>query len=490
MKRAMCLRILPRSPGARCRRDGRAAKPVDLGKLAAWANCLSPVVQPALPDSLLLDVTGCERLFGGEDHLLRTALCGLASEGFAACGTIADTVGAAWAVAHGNRVSVVIPPGRVVAALAPLPPWTLRLSDRDAETLLAVGVRKIEALLQIPRASLASRFGDGLRRRLDQALGHVPEPLDPYRPPAEPVSRIRFAGVTDRLEVIHEAADRLLAFFCEQLERRAVGVRSLLCTMYHEDAAPTTREVGLSRPTRSVNHLRSLLHARLEASPPTAVVFGMMLWSRAVEALGDAQGRLFDPGDGSARWSWEDGEGLTCLLDRLSNRLGAEAVVRPELVADHQPERAYRCVPVMGGEEGRRSVPSEHLRAGSATELGFRVPGSGVRDAGTIGVAYGLSREGANSSFLGGGRPLRLFARPVEVRAMAIVPDGPPTWFRWEGREHVISDAIGPERIETGWWRGDDVQRDYFAVASSAGRRFWLFRERRGGRWFVQGSFE
>ena len=79
---------------------------------------------------------------------------------------------------------------------------------------------------------------------------------------------------------------------------------------------------------------------------------------------------------------------------------------------------------------------------------------------------------------------------PIEVPAMALVPDGPPTWFRWGGRELEIVDAVGPERIETGWWRGCDVQRDYFAATSSTGRRFWLFRDRRSGRWFVHGSFD
>jgi len=297
-------------------------------------------------------------------------------------------------------------------------------------------------------------------RRLDQALGAVPEPIEPCRPPAGPVSRIRFAGPTDRIEVIGEAIDRLLALFCEQLTHRAIGVRQLLCTFYHEEAAPTTLEVGLSRPSRSAKHLRSLLIARIESSPPGAPVLAMMLWSRVFENMDDAQACLFDLDDGP-----RDENEFTVLVDRLSNRLGTDAVVRPELVEDHQPEHAYRYVPVLeSGKTKRRKTGKAVPHADPLAQA----------DVGAAGVQ----------------RPLRLLTRPVEVRAMAIVPDGPPTWFRWDGREHAVVEAVGPERIETGWWRGHDVRRDYFVVLSQTGRRFWLFRHRGTGRWFVHGSFD
>lgn len=425
-----------------------------LASLAAWANCLSPIVQPTSPDSLLLDVTGCERLFRGEPNLLRLGIEGLSGQGFMACGAIADTIGAAWAVAHGSESPTVVPPGQTAAAITSLPPWTLRLSRGEASTLDAVGVRKIEALLQIPRASIAARLGENVLLRLDQALGRATELIEAFRPPAEPVSRMRFAGATEQIEAIHEGLDRLLAFFCEQLSRRALGVRGLLWTLYHEEAAPTTLEIGLSRATRSARHLRSLLAAKLETARLRAPVFAMMLWTRATDPLGDGQAGLFDEVAGRAWGECPAEEGFAGLVDRLSNRLGIDAVLRPELVEDHQPECAYRYVPAIQGE---------------------RTTGASA--------ALPVLREGA-------ARPLRLLPRPIEVPAMALIPDGPPTWFRWAGREHVIVEAVGPERIETGWWRGCDVRRDYFAVTAQTGRRFWLFRERRGGRWFVHGSFD
>lgn len=419
-----------------------------LETLADWANCLSPIVQPEPPDVLLVDVTGCERLFRGESNLLRLGIEGLAAKGISARGAIADTLGAAWAVAHAGSTPTVVPPGEATAALAPLPPWALRLSRSDAAALDAVGVRKIETLLHLPRSSILTRLGPEVLRRLDQAIGGGPEWLEPYRPPVEPVSRIRFPGATDRVEVIHEALDRLLAFFCEQLVQRRLGVRHVLWTLYHEQAVPTTLEVHLSAATRMAKHLRSLLLARLDASPLAAPTFAMMLWTRATERMGDAQASLFEFGEAG------DVEPVAGLLDRLSNRLGAEAVVRPEPVDDHQPERAYRYVPVVGEQRA--------ARAGSASAATETLPR----------------------------RPLRLLNQPIGVPVMALVPDGPPTWFRWQGSEQTVTHATGPERIETGWWRADDIQRDYFVVSCRTGQEFWLFRDRQTGRWFVHGSFD
>ena len=79
---------------------------------------------------------------------------------------------------------------------------------------------------------------------------------------------------------------------------------------------------------------------------------------------------------------------------------------------------------------------------------------------------------------------------PALVAAVAVVPDGPPVWFEWQGQRHDVAQAVGPERIETGWWRGRHVQRDYYRVAGTTGGGFWLFRDRVSGQWFVHGVFD
>ena len=73
---------------------------------------------------------------------------------------------------------------------------------------------------------------------------------------------------------------------------------------------------------------------------------------------------------------------------------------------------------------------------------------------------------------------------------MSAVPEGPPFQLSWGGKKYGITHSWGPERIETGWWRGQDVRRDYYVVATDAGTRLWIFRRRDDERWFLHGSFD
>ena len=72
---------------------------------------------------------------------------------------------------------------------------------------------------------------------------------------------------------------------------------------------------------------------------------------------------------------------------------------------------------------------------------------------------------------------------------MSARPDQPPAWMQWEDREYAIERTWGPERIETGWWRGADVRRDYYVAETTDGERFWLFRDLAAGGWFVHGIY-
>ncbi len=153
-----------------------------LVRLADWAVRFSPIVEPVEPDALLVDITGCELLFGGEERLARQVVAGLARRGFTARVAVADTVGAAQALACSEREELcLVPAGQGSAYLAPLPPETLRIEAAVAERLAALGVRTIGDLLTLPRATLPARFGAGLVQRLRQALGEVVEGVHPLQ---------------------------------------------------------------------------------------------------------------------------------------------------------------------------------------------------------------------------------------------------------------------------------------------------------------------
>jgi protein ImuB len=182
-----------------------------------------------------------------------------------------------------------------------------------------------------------------------------------------------------------------------------------------------------------------------------APVESLTVWSREVEPLDDRQGELFDTAQ-------VDEAALGDLLERLVARLGPDAVLRPQLQSEHAPERAVRLVSVVEKQERRKPA---------ATAVG-----------------------GAIGESVGGLRPLRLLARPIEIAAMSVVPDGPPVSFRLSGEQHPIAHSVGPERIETGWWRGAHARRDYHRVLTATGRGCWLFRDRGSGCWYLHGWFD
>ncbi|MCH7808418.1 MAG: DNA polymerase Y family protein, partial [Planctomycetes bacterium] len=323
--------------------DDPVADRCQLESLAIGAGRLSPVVHIESSDTLFVDVTGCERLFDGEEKLLNQAIDGLRVRGFFVRAAIADTPGTAWAVAHTHsEPATIVPSGQSAEYLAPLPTRSLRIVDQTISALASVGVKTVGSLLYLPRSSLVSRFGDSVLARIDQALGDMPEVLTPYRPPQVLVSRFDLGAATTRLDLLTEATCRTLESFCEKLKRQVAGVRQMFVTFHcPEVSRDVTLEVNLSEPTRSVSHLRSLLMILLDQVRLPAPADSLMLWARRIDRFDDWQGELFVT-------NAQDARRLGDLLDRLAVRLGSTAVVRPELLSEHEPERAFQYAPVAG----------------------------------------------------------------------------------------------------------------------------------------------
>ncbi|MCH7700207.1 MAG: hypothetical protein IID37_00850 [Planctomycetes bacterium] len=442
---------------------------------AVQAGRFAPIVHLEGSDTLLLDITGCQRLFKGEANLLHQAVDAFGHQAPAVRGAITDTPGAAWALAHAHAESaVLVPPGEGTAWLTPLPVWALRIDEQTVATLSAVGVEKIETLCHLPRGSLGPRFGDELVQRLEQALGERPELLTPYRPPTVLHSYLRFAP-TDRREVIDEAVRRTVEMFCERLGRAALGVRQVLVTFHCTGGQATsgtqiaagrvTLEFATSRATRSADRLGALIATKLNDLRLPGPVEVVQVWARHTEKLDDWQDELFDT-------DRRDGADVADLVDRLSARLGADSVVRPQLLSEHQPELAYRYVPFMDGDTDRKpSKRRSTKRSGAAA----------------CKTEHAVPRDG--TLLAAGERPLQLRSPPLEVRVVALVPEGPPGSIHLDGRAQRIVQCCGPERVETGWWRADHVRRDYYRATTESGVCLWLFRRRDSGRWFLHGWF-
>lgn len=418
-----------------------------LDALALWAALrFSPVAAPDSNDGLAIDASGCAHLFGGEDAMLAEIVRRLQAANIAAHAAIADTLGAAHAVARfGNAAPMsVVPPGEAARTLAPLPVLALRVAPEIAAELRRFGFKRIEQLLAAPRAPLLLRFGEDLIRRLDQALGHAAEPVAGVIPEDAPRSRLRFLEPIVTTEALALVTQRLATELCGILAAKCLGARRLDLIFERVDQTTLALRAGMARASRDPRHLAKLLMGRLETVDLGFGVEAMTLVASLAEPL-DAR-QLSTPGADAER----DGADLAALLDRLSALPQATGVHAARPVESHVPERTVRFGDALAGH-GTGSWPAAWPR------------------------------------------PYWLFA-PEPIETVALLPDAPPARFTWRGRAYRVRRADGPERIHLEWWRApSEIRslRDYYRVEDETGGRFWLFREGRTNeaRWFLQGVF-
>ena len=445
------------APGLMVEPADPAGDAAALHRLAEWATRFSPLVAPDPADGLMLDVTGCAHLWGGERQLLEDALRRLESHALSATGAIAGTIGAAWATARfsGARfgTGAILPPGSVSGALAGLPVQALRIDAATADGLMRVGLRKIGDLYPMKRAGLAQRFGTALITRLDQALGCAGETLSPLSPPPDRRVSLGFAEPIATPESIHRVAELLVERLSRELAEHQRGARSLRLSAYRIDGAVSAIAVGTARPSAEPRHLFHLVAGKLEQIDPGPGIEFMSLAADRTEVATPLQSGLIDADESAI-----SAADLAPLMDRLANRLGADRLARPMPVESYVPERAVKLVPPL---EETKQKPWPSLPP----------------------------------------RPTRLLPNPEPIEVMAPVPDDPPITFRWRRIQHRVVWAEGPERIAPEWWRpaasGADEAletRDYYRVEDEAGGRYWLYRaglyqDRRAPRWFLHGVF-
>jgi protein ImuB len=425
-----------------------------LERLATWAERFTPIV--GLDESgLHLDVTGCADCFGGEKRLLHKIESGLRELGFYPRIVLASTLGAAWALARYASPPVLARPEQTEELLTPLPIASLRLPPATLAILMQLGIERVGQLLALPRTELPSRFGPEVLERLDQALGTTPEPFTPHRAVPDVQAGFGFPHPVERLDHLLQVLDVLIERVGRQLEERQQGVRAAECWLHFEQTPSVQVETRLFQPRPCGEHLRRLMQTQLERLELSEPILGMSLRVTVAEALRDVQERFTEP---------SSPPGLGTLIDSLHSRLGPQAVARAVLRPDPQPEYAYRLESVLQTSAPKSVAAKKRPPRIEPEEAGY-VPSHALR-------------------------PLQVLPTPVAIDVLAVVPDGPPVRFQWGETAYRIARSWGPERIETGWWRERDVARDYYRVATEDGNRFWLFRRRDDGRWYVHGCFD
>ncbi|HEX4146787.1 MAG TPA: DNA polymerase Y family protein [Pirellulales bacterium] len=463
-----------------------------LVQLAQWCQQFSPIVgleEGACPESLLLDVGNVSERFGGEQALAQQVIRSLAERRFCARLAVADSVGAAWGLAHYGRLSpiasqpddplpdastvsasrlVIAPPGDLPTSLAELPIAALRLDVKALDDLGQLGVQRVEQLSALPRGGLATRFGHALLRRFDEALAARDEVIISCRLPAQLEAAWLFESPTCGQDEIEYVLGQLLPRLTGPLARQRRGVLQLVVRLDCPPAEPCQVVLRLFRPSDSKEHLLDMFRLRLETLKLCSPVTAIHLAVTASDRLPLEQQTLF-----AVESQQAEPRHLAQAVDRLTHRLGREAVLRPLLLADAQPEHVCQYLPLIqartaGQSSSRSSSPAGKRRAANRAEQ--------QREPAVVAVSPV--------------RPTRLYRPAIALHAVAVAPDGAPLGFRYQGSQQHVARAWGPERIETGWWRTRLVRRDYYRVETASAERYWLFRCLRENRWFLQGAFD
>ncbi|WP_306765474.1 DNA polymerase Y family protein [Rhizobium sp. AAP43] len=432
-----------------------------LDAIADWCDRYTPLVALDGEDGLLLDISGCAHLFGGEAKLVEDLDQRLTAFGLAVHISVASTPGLARACSRFGGPTLVSPPD-AIRVLSPLPVAALRLDAGTLANLARVGLKTVGDLIAAPRPPITRRFGPVPILRLDQALGHEGEPISPRRMLPLLSAERRLAEPIVSEDHVLDLAGRLAGGLKTALEARGEGGRLFELLVFRVDGRVFRIEVGASAPLRDPVRIRALFRERLGVlADELDAGFGYELLRLNVllsEAFDIRQAALAE--DEGA----EASELLTRFLDQVTARLGERALRLPVPLASHWPDRAATHAPLTDG-----------LKALGRALVGTRDIASPRRSP----------------------RPIRLLDRPEEVEVMSSVPDGPPASFRWRRVQRRIARAEGPERLAPEWWTdGEDAPpRDYFRIEDTAGQRFWLYREGLFERrtvnptWFLQGFF-
>ena len=487
---AMCPTLITRPLNPRAEADF-------LLMLRRWAGKYSPWVSEQPPAALVVDLTGCAHLFGGEEALVQQAEADCAALGLTVLAGIADTVGAAWALARyagqpmamartgdavdqearatrvratkrrnwerggppprlaetRNVTARIAPPGQTRGAISALPVAALRLPEDTTTGLIRLGLCQIGDLIGTPRASLARRFGRDLAQRLDQALGIEPEPVSPSRPPDHFAVRLTLPEPIGLESDILAALDRLLPPLGEKLRIKQRGARQVRLQLFRTDQSMEWIEVALARPSAEPERIFPLLAMKLGGIDAGFGIDIIRIEASVTEPVHPHQhkGQMAATEAAMGYIRAEEQNSMDDLVGKIGARIGMEAVTHLHPADSHIPEKTQKVLAAAWSEPAHDWPKPDRSR------------------------------------------PLLLW-RPEPVTA----EDCPhlPHIFRWRRQDFTITSARGPERISPEWWL-DEPQwrtgvRDYWQVITTSGQRLWLFYAHGGtltAGWFCQGGF-
>lgn len=409
-----------------------------LRTLQRWCGKFTPWSAIAGEDTLILNITGCAHLFGGEAALAQIIVEELIHMGVEARLGVADTKGASIAAAQfGSGEITIIETGKTRAQLTGFPIDALSAGRQTLFDLKRLGIKHIGDLYPLKSADLARRFGFTFVRAYEKLMGVVADPVTPAKATPTFATRLSFPDPIGLQDDVREALRRLGAQLCKRLCDHAYGLSAARLSFYRADKSEAHLDIGLARPTQEAALFLRQFDPKLDKLDAGAGIDMMRLSALKVEPFTPAQRGFADA---------EKQSELDALIATLGNRLGFDRILRWRSVASHLPRRSFRMV------EAVRRAETGDWRASLA-------------------------------------RPLILLDEPI----VAIAPGRPPKQFEWRRKLYTAGRICGPERIGPEWWRasGGDTLRDYWRVDSLEGPRFWLSTRpgEKPPRWEAAGLF-
>jgi protein ImuB len=407
-----------------------------LTRLCLHAQQFTPLVSIEMPNALLLEIQGSIKLFGSLEAL-HARIDGVWSrlELDARSATAPSTLAALWLARAGKR-ELIEDAGLLAGRLAELPVACTCWEPERLRALRAMGVTRLGELLRLPRAGLARRFGPAALLDLDIALARQAAPRRAFVPRERFRERCDFEREVETVAYLLKALEPLIGHCARFLRERQAGVQALELRLEHRSEPITRLRLGLASVTSEQRRLGDVLAQKLSRIELAAPVLRMELRSGPLQPLSAASLEVFANRGGGGR------DTAPQLVERLRARLGDRAVYGIRSVPEHRPEAAWQRV--------------QTLRLESVLD------------------AAGLPPSDHDMP-----RPIWLLAEPAKLRVSEV---------QKLHRGGAMLEE-GPERIESGWWDGKGIARDYYIARQSGGARLWIFQERRSKCWYLHGVF-
>jgi protein ImuB len=415
-----------------------------------------------LPDTVVLDLAGCEKLFGTSEKIARDLKRAASKVGFDANVAVAGNPAAAVSAARGFPGITVIPPGGEGAQIGKLPLSALRISPELFLTLNRWGIRTCAEFANLPEIAVVERFGQEGRRWQLLAQGADSKPLIAKEFPDRFEECMELETPVDLLEPLLFVLNRLLDQLCVRLRMHLLAASEIKVTLALQRKGPRDekplvhiRTIRLPVPAKESKFLLKLLQLNLEAHPPASPVSAVSILAVPATSRSRQLG-LFLPLS-------PEPQRLEITLARIQSAVGESRVGSPMLLDSHRPNAFEQNHFVL--TETAPKHPAKDRQAASA---------------------------------------LRIYRPPLP--ATVELQNHGPVSLACDGVRRQILASAGPWRSKGDWWSENAWARDEWDIqirplhpkhpedprefSEETTVLYRIYKDLRSKRWFVEGIYD